>query len=160
MTVTCELALRRPSFSCIDTISVEGSEYQCSITRPDIPYTLYVNDSYLLLVPRQVIKVHRNFPTQQGPPQQFRLQLSDHWTNEYRNKYNREPKFSHRHVDFGLEDDEVVVAALLNGSNMIPHWEFRTLFNGNNGHVMDTSSDAETIFGLMVWDLTQAAQAP
>jgi hypothetical protein len=152
MPVTCELTLLRPSFSWIDTISVESTEFQCSLTRPDIPYTLYVSNSYLLLVPRQVTNVHRKFPTVQVP-QRFRLQLSDYWTNEYKKKFEQEPKFSAKYVDFGLEDDEVVVAAVLNGSNFVPYWEFRTLLNGDTTHHMDMSSDAEASFGMMKWDL-------
>ena len=35
------------------------------------------------------------------------MELSDHVVDEYRTKYNKEPKFSYRNVDFGLEDDEV-----------------------------------------------------
>jgi hypothetical protein len=158
---TCELTLLSPSFSWIDMISVEGAEFQCSTTRPDIPYTLYVNDSYLLLVPRQVTKVHPNFPTTQGPLQRFKLELSDHVADEYRTKYNKEPKFSSRNVHFGLEDDEVVVAALLESSNMIPHWEFRTLLDGanpGNKHLTDYSSDAEASFGMMHHDLSMAAR--
>jgi len=137
------------------TVTFESTEFQCSITRPDIPYTLYVSDSYLLLVPRQVTKVHRKFPTMQDPPQRFRLQLSDYWTTEFKKKFNQKPKFSHKHVDFGLEDDEVVVTAVLDGSNLVPHWEFRTLFNGDSGNLMDTSSDAEASFGMMKWDLAR-----
>jgi hypothetical protein len=56
-----------------------------------------------------------------------------------------------------LEENEVVVAALLNGSNFIPYWEFRTLLNGDNTHFMDTSSDAEAGFGMMQWDLREAS---
>jgi len=134
-------------------VTFESTEFQCSLTRPDIPYTLYVSDSYLLLVPREVTNVHRKFPTMQVPPQRFKLQLSDYWTNEYKKKFKQEPKFSTKHVGFGLEDDEVVVAALLDGSNFIPHWEFRTLLNGDNTQLMDTSSDAEASFGMMIWDL-------
>jgi hypothetical protein len=142
-------------------IPVEGAEFLCSNTRPDIPYTLYVNESYLLLVPREVAKVHPNFPTVQGPLQRFKLELSDHVANEYRTKYNKGPKFSIRNVHFGLEEDEVVVAALLEGSNMIPHWEFRTLLDGTtpgNKHLTDYCSNTETFFGLMSHDLSMAAR--
>lgn len=147
------------SLSCSwpDTISVESAEFQRSITRPDIPFTLYVSDSYLLLVPRQVTNVHPSFPTVQYSPQRFRLQLSDHWVGEFKKKFNQEPKFSANYVDFGLEDDEVVVAALLDGSNFIPYWEFRTLLSGDNSHYMDESSDAKASFGIMKWDLAQAS---
>ena len=94
------------------------------------------------------------------PPQRYRLQLSDYWTNEYKRKYNSEPKFHYKNVEFGLEDDEVVVAALLDGSNLVPHWEFRTLFKGDNGHLMDISSDAKASFGMMQRDLRKTAVAP
>jgi hypothetical protein len=80
--------------------------------------------------------------------------------NEYRTKYNKEPKFSLRNVHFGLEDDEVVVAALLESSNMIPHWELRTLLEGTNAgneHLTEYSSDAEASFGMMHHDLSLAA---
>jgi hypothetical protein len=157
MTVTCELTLLHSLFSWTDTVSVESTEFQCSITSPDIPYTLYVSDSYLLLVPRQVTKVHPRFPAMQDPPQRFRLQLSDTSVNDFKKKFNQEPKFSHKYVDFGLEDDEVVVAAVLDGSNYIPHWEFRALFNGDSRNLMDISSDAEASFGMMKWDLAREA---
>jgi hypothetical protein len=134
-------------------VTFESAEFQCSITRPDIPYTLYVSDSYLLLVPRQVTNVHPKFPSVQSPPQRFRLQLSDYWTDEYKRRFNQEPKFSNKYVDFGLEENEVVVAALLDGSNFIPYWDFRALLNGENTHHMDISSDAEASFGMMKWDL-------
>jgi len=94
------------------------------------------------------------------PPQRYRLQLSDYWTNEYKRKYNSEPTFYYKNVGFGLEDDEVVVAALLDGSNLVPYWEFRTLFKGDNGHLMDISSDAKASFGMMQWDLRRTAVAP
>ncbi|EED13792.1 hypothetical protein TSTA_100370 [Talaromyces stipitatus ATCC 10500] len=134
-------------------ITFESAEFQCSITRPDIPFTIYVGDSYMLLVPREVTNIHRNFPTVQYSPQRFRLQLSDYWVDEYKRKFNQEPKFSAKYVDFGLEDDEVVVAALLDGSNFIAYWEFRTLLDGDNSHHMDMSSDAKASFGMMKWDL-------
>jgi hypothetical protein len=89
------------------------------------------------------------------------LELSDPVADEYRKKYNKEPKFSARKVHFGLEDDEVVVAALLEGSNMIPHWEFCTLLDGSdpgNKHFTTHSSDAEASFGIMNWDLSMAAR--
>lgn len=88
-------------------------------------------------------------------PQRFKLQLSDHWAGEYKRKFNNEPKFSANYVDFGLEDDEVVVAALLDGSNFIPYWEFRTLLSGDSSHHMDVSSDAKASFGMMKWDLAE-----
>jgi hypothetical protein len=161
MTVTCKsmLFLVPLIFGIlqIDAMSVEGTEFQYSATRPDIPYTLYVGVSYLLLVPREVDIVHKNFPPMPDPPQRYRLRLSDHWINEYRRRYNSEPEFHHRNVEFGLEDDEVIVVALLDGSNLIPYWTFNALFKGDNGHSMDISSDAKVTFGAMQWDLNQLA---
>jgi hypothetical protein len=159
--VTCELTLLSPSFSRTDIMLVEGAEFQCSTTRPDIPYTIYVNESYLLLVPRQVDKVHPNFPTVQGPLQRFKLELSDHVVHEYRTKYNKEPKFYFKNVDFGLDDNNVVVAALLESSNIIPHWEFCTLLDGTlpgNKHLTEYSSDGKASFGMMHYDLSMAAR--
>ncbi|GAM37658.1 hypothetical protein TCE0_024f07756 [Talaromyces pinophilus] len=138
-------------------IIFESAEFQASITRPDIPFTIYVSDSYLLLVPRQVTSIHRSFPSVQYSPQRLRLQLSDHCVGDFNRKFNRYPKFSADYVDFGLEDDEVVVAAVLDGSNWIPLWEFRTLLSGDNSHTMDISSDPETSFGYMKWDLSRNA---
>ncbi|PCH06357.1 Terpenoid cyclases/protein prenyltransferase alpha-alpha toroid [Penicillium occitanis (nom. inval.)] len=124
----------------------ESAEFQASIT-----------DSYLLLVPRQVTSIHRSFPTVQYSPQRFRLQLSDHCVGDFNRKFNRYPKFFANYVDFGLEDDEAVVAAVLDGSNWISLWEFRTLLSGNNPHTMDMSSDPETSFGYIKWDLSRNA---
>ena len=94
------------------------------------------------------------------PSQKFSLTLSDSCINEYATKYRREPKFSAKLVDFGLEDDdEVVVAAMLDGSDMISYWEFRTLIDGvNNRHSVNISSDAKASIGIMAWDLAQAAE--
>jgi len=83
--------------------------------------------------------------------------LSDYWINEYKRKFNQEPKFSAKYVAFGLEENEVIVAALPNGSNFISYWEFRTLLNGDNTHFVDISSDAEASFGMMQWDLREAS---
>ncbi|TVY38967.1 hypothetical protein LOCC1_G008287 [Lachnellula occidentalis] len=150
------------------TVTFEGNEYQCSTTRPDIPYALYVGDTYLLLVPREVANVHPNFPTTQIPAQQFRLELSDYWTNEYKTKVNKKPMFHYKKAEFGLEDGEIIVMALLNGSTWIPQWEFCTILNGGNvgvvkDHSTDTCADARDAadsFGLMEWDLKQTAVRP
>ena len=91
-------------------IPVEGAEFQCSTTRPDIPYTLYVNDSYLLLVPRQVANVHPNFPSIQGPLHRFKLELSDRVDNEYRTKYNKSPSF---HTEMSTLDWKMMKSLLL-----------------------------------------------
>lgn len=101
--------------------------------------------------------IHPRFPTVQYSPQRLRLQLSDYWVGEYNRKFNRYPKFSANYVDFGLEDDEVVVAAILDDSNWIALWEFRTLLSGDISHQMDMSSDPKTSFGCMKWDLAQNA---
>lgn len=111
----------------------------------------------LLLVPRKVDKIHPLFPTTPAPTQRITLKLSDLYANKFRQQFNREPKFSPRRVGFGLEDDEVVVAAILEGSNHIPHWEFRSLLRGDTDNLMDVSSDAEASFGMMKWDLSGAA---
>ncbi|TVY15313.1 hypothetical protein LARI1_G007154 [Lachnellula arida] len=156
------------------TVTFEGNEYQCSTTRPDIPYALYVADTYLLLVPREVSTVHPKFPTTQTPAQQFRLELSDYWTNEYKTKVNKQPMFHYKKAEFGLEDNEVVVAALLNGSAWIPNWEFRTILSGGNAgvikdHVVEMCGDAEDaedvrdardIFGMLQWHLRHTAVRP
>lgn len=129
------------------------------MTRPDIPYTLYIADSYLLLVPRKVQKVHPNFP-KPDHPQQYKLQLTEYYINEYKKRYNSEPEFHYKTVEFGMDDDEVLVAALLEGSSHIPYWEFSSLFKGEMGHCTDQSSDPKTSFGLMKWDLDMAAKGP
>lgn len=81
---------------------------------------------------------------------------------KYRAIYNAEPKFMARYTSFGLGDDEVLVGALLVGTDLVPSWEFRTIFNGEHDylvdiHMMDISSSAVDSFGLMKWDLAQAA---
>lgn len=68
--------------------------------------------------------------------------------------------FDYKYVDFGLEDDEVVVAALLSGSDLIPQWSVDTLFKGDTRHVMDDSSDGRASFGMMQWDLSRTAVDP
>jgi len=101
----------------------------------------------------------------QGPPRSHRrfiLQLSDSFINGYKKIFNREPKFSAKNVDFGLDEDEVVVAALFDGCDTIPHWEFRTMLSGDNDiikkHLTVVSSDADASFGLMKWDLAMDSQ--
>ena len=84
-----------------------------------------------------------------SPPQRYKLQLSDVYMEKYKKKYNSEPKFHYKTVDFGLEDDEVVVTAFLPGTNLVPHWEFRTLFKGDTRNLMDESSDAKATFDMM-----------
>ncbi len=145
--------------SWTNTISVEGAEFQGSLTRPDIPYTLYVSTSYLLLVPREVARVHPNFPPMPDPPQRYKLQHSDYLANEYKQKYNKEPKFDYKNVGFGLDDSEVVVAALLDGGEFVANWEFQALFRGANDQLMDNSGDSELCFEIMQRDLRAAAVA-
>jgi len=96
----------------------------------------------------------------QGPPRSHRrfiLHLSDYFTNGYKKTLNREPTFSAKNVDYGLDDDEVVVAALFDGYDNIPLWEFGTMLSGDNDiikkHPMLTSSDADSNFGLLKSDL-------
>jgi len=95
-----------------------------------------------------------------NPPQRYKLQLSDHWMEEYKTKYKSKAIFHYKYVGFGLEDDEVNVAAWLNGSNLVLQGEFRSLFKGELGHLMDSSSDAQATFGLMEWDLKMTAVRP
>ncbi|KUJ11955.1 uncharacterized protein LY89DRAFT_217010 [Mollisia scopiformis] len=91
-------------------------------------------------------------------PHQYKLELSEYWTNEYKKKYNREPAFHYKAVEFGLEDNEVVVAAVLPGSNLVPQWEFSRLFKGESGlSSVDQSSDAKASLGLMNFDLCSTA---
>ncbi|KAI1372454.1 hypothetical protein F4677DRAFT_432341 [Hypoxylon crocopeplum] len=139
-------------------IIFESIEYQCSVTRPDIPYTLYVGKDHLLLVPREVAKVHPKFPSNQGPLPPLGLRLSQFWMEEYKSAYGQDPVFTAKKVDFGLEEDEVVVAAVLVGSNYIPQWIFSDLLNGDTRNRMDESSDADADFGLMQFDLCQTAK--
>jgi len=100
---------------------------------------------------------HPNFPSMPVPDKQFKLEPAGWLVDEYKKRFNREPTFSYKFVDFGLEDDEVVVCAVLDGSNYVPHWEFRSLMAGKTGHLTDQSSDAKATFGLMQFDLMQAA---
>ncbi|XXH03859.1 hypothetical protein Hte_010265 [Hypoxylon texense] len=139
-------------------VTFESVEYQCSVIRPDIPYTLYVGKDHLLLVPREVAKVHPKFPSTQGPLPRFKLQLSHYWTKTYKSASGRDPVFPTRGVGFGLEEDEVVVAAVLPGTGYVPHWQFSDLFNGDTGNLMDESSDADADFGMMQFDLSQTAR--
>lgn len=143
------------------TVDFEGTKYQCSITHPFIPYTLYVHEDHLLLVPSDhPAKIHKEFPAGDHT-RRFTLRLSDKVANDYKQKYNREPKFVHRHADFGYEEDEgVVVCALLPGSNMIPYWDFRTMVKSEDTvitkHFTDRTSDPEAGFGLMKFDLASS----
>jgi hypothetical protein len=75
----------------------------------------------------------------------------------FKQKFNQEPRFLHKYIDFGLEDEEAFITAILDNNNHIPHWEFRSLFNADSRNLMDISSDAEASFGMMKWDLAQEA---
>ncbi|KAI0145552.1 hypothetical protein GGR57DRAFT_295835 [Xylariaceae sp. FL1272] len=48
-------------------VTFEGVGYQFAVTHPKIPYTIYVHDTYLLLVPRDVPQKHRAFPQFPAP---------------------------------------------------------------------------------------------
>ncbi|VUC19903.1 unnamed protein product [Clonostachys rosea] len=144
-------------------VTFEGTQYQCGLAHPNIPYTIYVHDYYLLLVPRQVGQAHKEFPNR--PFQELKrvtLQISDFMVNDYQEKYKRAPKFSHQLVAFGYEEDEgVVVAAWLEGSDTIAYWDFRTIFSDDKAltrsHYTDECSDPEDSFRCMQYDLAEAA---
>ncbi|OTB00540.1 hypothetical protein M426DRAFT_324205 [Hypoxylon sp. CI-4A] len=135
----------------------ESVEYQCSITRPDIPYTLYVGKDHLLLVTRNVAKVHPKFPSARELVPRVKLQLSQYWLETYKSMYGKDPTFTTKNIGFGLEEDEVVVATILPGTSYIPHWQFSDLLNGDTGNKMDQSSDPYADFGMMEFDLQSTA---
>ncbi|KAI1260557.1 hypothetical protein F5Y18DRAFT_405014 [Xylariaceae sp. FL1019] len=142
-------------------VTFEGVEYQSTVTHPKIPYTIYVHDTYLLLVPRDVPQKHRAFPQYPAPTtatRRFTLQLNDHTLNSYKELCGKPACFDARHVDFGYEEDEgVVVAALLPQSNLIPYWAVRDMFADNSavfkGNFTDESSDPQDGYREMIWDL-------
>ncbi|KAI0161729.1 hypothetical protein GGR52DRAFT_560959 [Hypoxylon sp. FL1284] len=138
-------------------VTFESTNYRFAITRPDIPYTLYAGEDHLLLVPREVAKVHPRFPTAPVPLPRLRLQLSPLYTEIYKEKYGRDPKFTSKCVGFGLEEDEVVVATVLAGTPYVPQWLFSDLFKGDLLNRMDECSDAEAVFGMMQFDLRETA---
>jgi hypothetical protein len=93
---------------------VEGTNYQCSTTHPNIPFTLYVHEDHFLLVPRAVDKVHRAFPEGNRQCSSHAATWSDHTVAEYRTKHgNKTPRFEHEHVGFGWEEDEGIVICAL-----------------------------------------------
>lgn len=139
-------------------IAVEGKEYYCSNTRPDIPYTLYVAKQELLLVPREVQKIHPLFPTSPAPDRRIILVLSNVYASQFRSKYGHEPEFEVSSVGFGLDDDEVLVAGILQGTNEIATWEFRDLLNGDSRNRSESSSDVRASFGMMDFDLKSTAR--
>ncbi|KAL3419073.1 hypothetical protein PVAG01_09294 [Phlyctema vagabunda] len=140
----------------------EGVEYLYATTRPDIPYALYTSERYLLLVPRVVRRVHPRFPANPYPTKRYRLELSWQWTDRFKATYGRDAQFTARNTNIGLDADEVVVGALLVGTDLVPSWEFRDIFSGRCGYVVDnhsmtSSSSAVDCFGALCWNLTQAA---
>lgn len=133
-----------------------------SVTFPYIPYALYIHEDYLLLVPREVDQKHPKFPTVSDQNKRYTLRLSDWAFRHYTERYGEPPKFTQKHVTFGLEEDEgVVVAALLPGSNMIPYWDFNTILASTETeikkHFTDTSSSPLDSFGMMEFDLKLSA---
>ncbi|KUJ12978.1 uncharacterized protein LY89DRAFT_756235 [Mollisia scopiformis] len=142
------------------TITFEETEFQCSRTRPDIPYILYVGIDYLLLVLREVNEIHRSFPNMPDPPQRYKLQLTEFWASEFSKNYGSSPKFDDESVGFGMEENAVIAAALLTGSNIVAYWEFRALFKGENSYFLDVSENGKSTFVGMEMDLSKAAEAP
>lgn len=146
----------------IGPFEVENKEYLCKLTFPYIPYALYVHEDYLLLVPREVDQKHPKFPSVPDQNKRYTLRLSDLAFRAYTEKYGKPPKFTQKHVTFGLEEDEgVVVAALLPGSNMIPYWDFNNILASTETeikkHFVDTSSSPLDSFGIMEFDLKSSA---
>lgn len=132
------------------------------LTFPYIPYALYIHEDYLLLVPHEVNKKHPKFPAVPDQNKRYTLRLSDWVFRAYTEKYGVPPKFTRKHVTFGLEEDEgVVVAALLPGSNWIPYWDFNTILASTETeikkHCVDQSSSPLDSFGLMEFDLKTSA---
>lgn len=143
-------------------VEVENKEYQCSYTSPYIPYTLYIHEDYLLLVPREVEQNHPKFPAVWDKKRRYTLRVSDWAFRAYTETYGKPPKFERKYVHFGLEEDEgVVVAALLPDSNMIPYWAFNTIVASTETeikkHFTDTSSSPLDSFGMMSFDLRISA---
>ncbi|CAJ2506140.1 Uu.00g002700.m01.CDS01 [Anthostomella pinea] len=142
--------------------SGQGSEYHGSVTHPNIPYTIYVHDNHLLLVPRAVDKLHKELRDFRHNHRRFTLQLSDDWLEAYQ-KYNMPPIFAARKVNFGFNEDKgVVVAALLGpGSNLIPYWNISSMLRGRKTvicvHFMYGTPDPEGRYQMMLMDLDQAA---
>lgn len=135
----------------------------CSLTSPYIPYTLYTHEDFLLLVPREVNQKHPKFPAALDQNKRYTLRLSDRAFRRYTERYGKPPKFTQKHIAFGLEEDEgVVVAALLPGSNMIPYWDFNSILASSETeikrHCTDESSSPLDSFGMMQFDLKTSAQ--
>lgn len=140
---------------------VEGNEFQNAIERADIPFTLYVADSYLLLVPRKIAKVHPKYPTTLAPSQRIRLQLKHKDVDQFRAEFHEEPMFSHLKVTSGLEDEKtVLVGAMIIGTTDHPwlaQWDFPELLNGNTKNRLTSNTIADETFGHLGPDLDQAA---
>lgn len=143
-------------------LQVENKAYQCQITSPYIPYSLYVHEDHLLLVPREVDQNHPKFPAVPDQNKRYTLRLADHAFRAYTERYGEPSKFTQEHVGFGLEEDDgVVVAAVLPGSNMIPYWAFDTILASTETevkkHFIDQSSSPLDSFGIMQFDLRSSA---
>lgn len=131
------------------------------LTSPYIPYTLYFHEDFLLLVPREVNQTHPKFPAVPDQTKRYTLRLSDWAFRRYTERYGKPPKFT-QDVAFGLEEDEgVVVAALLPGSNMIPYWDFNRILASSETeikkHFTDESTSPLDSFGMMQFDLKTSA---
>ncbi|TVY84108.1 hypothetical protein LSUE1_G002088 [Lachnellula suecica] len=135
-------------------VRFEDKEYLGFTTRQGIPYTLYINADHLLLIPRPIPNIHVRFPTIKTPTQRFVLQLSEQYIQKFRDEFGKEPKFTAKNTDFGMENNEIVVAALLPGSDWVPHWEICRLLNYAGGRRSEEPIDAESSFGDMKRGLT------
>jgi len=97
------------------------------------------------------------------PTKRYKLELSDFWAAEYKKSSKGKAMYSYKFVGFGLEDDEVVVVAWLQGTDHVAQWEFRKMFEGDYIYVVDCvdqSSDAKDVFGNMAFDLRTTAVRP
>lgn len=97
---------------------------------PSIPYCLYIHEDYLLLVPREVNEYlkHPKFPTNPNQKKRYTLRISDRWFRIYTEIYGKPPKFTHKHVAFGLQDEMgVIITAELPGRRIIPCWTFDSI---------------------------------
>lgn len=131
-------------------------------TSPYIPYAVYIHEDFLLLVPREVNQKHPKFPAVPDQNKRYTLRLSDWAFRAYTETNGKPPKFTPKHVTFGLEEDEgVVVAALLPGSNMIPYWDFNSILASTETeikkHFTEESSSPLDSFGMMQFDLKSSA---
>ncbi|KAL2071699.1 hypothetical protein VTL71DRAFT_12934 [Oculimacula yallundae] len=143
------------------TVIFEGNEYDCKCTSPSIPYTLYVSETILLLVPRDVDQIHPSFPKWPAPAGNIQLEISDSTIQEFRDEYERNPKFSVKDVNFVMDHGEVLVAGILQGSNkLMPHWEFDSIFKGDLDNMLEVSSDVKASFERMQGELVSGKFVP